>query len=290
MNQLSFDAIGTTWQIDITKELSPEEQEKVLLAIRERIEIFDKAYSRFREDSLVTLMSQKTGEYLLPDDAEQMMMLYHDLYIRTGGLLTPLVGNILSDAGYDSKYSLTQKKDLEPAPKWEDVIKYGHPNITIKKPVILDFGAMGKGYLVDIVGGVVEGCGIEEYSINAGGDILHKGKNPIRIGLENPENFEEVIGVCTLGNGSLCGSAGNRRVWGNFTHYINPVTLSSPREIMAVWVVAKTAILADALASCLFFVPPGKLTPGYKFEYAILHSDHSLEKSEHFSDEIFVLE
>ena len=110
----------------------------------------------------------------------------------------------------------------------------------------------------------------------------------IRIGLEDPEDTKKVIGVGILGNGSICGSAGNRRKWGDFTHIINPRTLTSPTEIIAVWVMADTALLADAIATCLFFVPARVLVDAYKFEYVIVYSDRSFEKSANFQGEIFV--
>ena len=216
-----------------------------------------------------------------------MLMLYHDLYKITNGLFTPLVGNLLSDAGYDAHYSLKQKKELEIAPGWDEVIIYKHPNLHIKKPAILDFGAGGKGYLIDLVAKVLEENNIFEYCIDAGGDILHKNKTSIRVGLENPENIKEVVGVYTLGNQSICGSAGNRRAWGNFTHIINPKTLSSPTDIIAVWVVAKTALLADTLATCLFFVPAQKFTDKYDFEYMLIKKDRSFEKSINFAGKMF---
>jgi thiamine biosynthesis lipoprotein len=287
MSQFTFEAIGTTWQIDVSQDINPDKEEEILSLIQKRIEDFDKVYSRFREDSLVTKMSQHTGTFLLPMDAEPMIALYYDLYKRTDGLFTPLVGNILSDAGYDKEYSLRQKNKLQIAPEWEEVIEYTAPNIKIKKPAILDFGAGGKGYLVDLVAQVLEEQKVLEYCIDAGGDILHKGKTAIRVGLENPKNTDEVVGVYPLQNKSICGSALNRRVWGEFNHVINPKTLSAVKDIVAVWVVADTAMLADALATCLFFVKANTLADVYKFEYVLIHSDKSIEKSSNFSGEIF---
>jgi thiamine biosynthesis lipoprotein len=286
MTQFNFEGIGTKWRIDIYQELPIEKIDKILSDVKNRVEIFDKNYSRFREDSLVMKMSKEKGNFLLPDDAEPMLSLYYDLYKRTGGFFTPLVGNLLSDAGYDVKYSLRQKKELEVVPSWEEIIEYKHPYLHIKKPAILDFGAGGKGYLIDLVGKALEENGVFEYCIDAGGDILHKNKTPIRVGLENPENTKQVVGVYTLQDGSICGSAGHRRAWGNFTHIFNPKTLSSPTDILAVWVVAKTALLADSIATCLFFVPYSALN-NYEFEYVILRSDHSIEKSSNFSGEMF---
>ncbi len=289
MTQFNFEAIGTTWKIDAYRDVPEAEKANLLSSIMARIDDFDKAYSRFRADSLVTKMSKETGAFLLPRDAGPMLSLYHDLYICTGGLVTPLIGNLISDAGYDAKYSLITKKGLSSPPAWDETLEYKDLVLTVKKPVLLDFGAAGKGYLVDLVAQVLEANGVSEYCVDAGGDILHKGEKPIRVGLEDPEDKNKVVGICLLENASICGSAGNRRTWGDFTHIINPKTLNSPKEILAVWVKAKTALLADALATCLFFVSPSTLMDAYGFEYVLVRSDRSVEKSTGFPGEVFTV-
>ena len=112
----NFQAIGTKWHIDIYKELDEAEKSDLFSKIKNRIDIFDKTYSRFRADSLVTKMSRESGTFTLPADAEAMFSLYRNLYLRTNGLVTPLIGNLISDAGYDAEYSLKQKKKLEKPP------------------------------------------------------------------------------------------------------------------------------------------------------------------------------
>ncbi|MDD5318521.1 MAG: FAD:protein FMN transferase [Candidatus Pacebacteria bacterium] len=299
-SQFKFEAIGTKWVIDIWATLLPQAEAKIKTQIQERIAIFDKNYSRFRKDSLVAEMSRKTGEYRLPADAGPMLVLYKELYDVTGGLLTPLVGQTLVDAGYDASYSLEQKKPLRQPPRWEEVMelipaKGDEKNfiLKIKTPGLLDFGAAGKGYLIDIVGGVLEKNGIQHYCVDAGGDMRHRGEKILQVGLENPENIEQVIGVTPLFNQALAGSAGNRRVWKNFHHIIDPMKLASPRHILALWVkvekgtVVNETMLADALATCLFFVTPSILLKKYQFEYLILYADHSIEKSEGWQGEVF---
>jgi thiamine biosynthesis lipoprotein len=287
MTTFRFDAIGTSWQIDIYQELQEAQQKVLLSAIRERIDIFDKTYSRFRVDSLVTTMSQEVGEFLLPDDAKELFELYADIYKRTHGLVTPLIGNLIADAGYDAQYSLITKSELQTPLGWSDAISYDYPNITIKQPVMLDFGAAGKGYLIDLVAKVIEEHAITSYCVDAGGDMIHRGAEAITVGLENPSDLDQVIGVYPLKNKSLCGSAGNRRAWGDFTHIINPQTKTSPTEIVAVWTIASSTIIADILATALFFVPASALTDGYDFEYVLVRSDGSIEKSSSFSGELF---
>ena len=288
MTSFDFEAIGTAWHIDIYDVLSDTDAAHILESVKTRIDLFDKAYSRFRADSLVTEISQKAGVYTLPDDALPMLSLYKDLYDKTDGFFTPLVGNMLADAGYDAEYSLKQNKPLQSPPAWNDVLQYTHPTLIVKQPVILDFGAAGKGYLIDIVGKVLEESGLQAFCIDAGGDILRKAQDTIRVGLENPDMLDEVIGVYPLGKGSICGSAGNRRAWGKFTHIMNPKTHASEHASKAVWVMATSAMLADALATCLFFVEPKELLNDYAFEYVILFADGRVEQSHGFTGELFL--
>ena len=287
--RFEFEAIGTKWIIDIAKYPSSLSKADILIVIKERISEFDKTYSRFLKNSLVTKMSKSKGKYILPPDAKQMFDLYLSLYKITGGTFTPLIGNLISSAGYDANYSFKKQK-LEKPYKWEEAIDYDFPNLTIKKPVILDFGAAGKGYLIDIVKELLIKRGITSFCIDAGGDIFYQDSDnkSIKVGLENPENTKQVIGVIEISNSSICGSSGNRRTWGEFNHIINPEKLSSENIIKAVWVIAKTTMLADALSTCLFFIEAGKLNKYYDFEYFILNKNFTFKKSKGFNAQLFL--
>lgn len=272
-----FEAIGTTWVIDY---FGPNLEPEIVRLTAD----FDQNYSRFRPDSLILKMAQTPGEYTVPSDSWPMLSLYKTVYDETGGLVTPLVGNLLADAGYDAAYSLVPKKIQKPL-AWEEAIRISPGNIAVNKPVLLDFGAAGKGRLVDLVGEVLKRNGISSFCIDAGGDLLLANWNA-RIGLENPENSKQVIGVCGIKSGSLCGSSGNRRKWDKFHHIINPRTLKPALDVLAVWTVSKTAMLADMMATCLFFVEPAKLV-NHEFDYLILFPDFSISKSSNFPAELY---
>jgi thiamine biosynthesis lipoprotein len=288
MTQYKFDAIGTAWQIDIKDPLSKEKENFLLSKIMKRINTFDLDYSRFKGNSLVTKMSKEKGEYILPDDADKMISLYKKFYDLTRGLQTPLIGQVLVDAGYDANYSLVEK-ELKKPQSWEEVMEWKNPRLNMKVPSLLDFGAGGKGYLVDIISEIIEKEGIKSYTVDAGGDIRYRDEAgmPLRIGLENPNNTGEVLGVAHLVNKSICGSAGNRRKWGRFNHIINPETLSSPQEIEAVWVIAEETILADLLTTAIVFTDIEKLLANFHFDYLILWKDYSITKSDRFDAELF---
>ncbi len=251
----SFEAIGTSWTI----EADAIDIEK----IKARIAEYDKNYSRFRTDSLVWKM-RTPGEYILPDDAKSLFDLYQKLYLLTDGKMTPLIGTVMEQSGYDKDYSLTEKK-LETPPLWDEALEYDFPKLIVKKPVLIDIGAIGKGYLIDIAGDMIPG----NYVIDAGGDIKVKGITQT-IGLENPDDTHQVVKTVEIKDKSIAGSSGNRRKWGRFNHIIDPFRLESPEHIKATWAIADTAILADGLASALYFADPGELKKHFDFEYYII--------------------
>lgn len=283
-----FEAIGTHWNIDIQDDLSQEREVVLLEKINDRIVKFDSDYSRFRDDTLVTKMSKEAGEFELPSDADLMITLYRKMYDVTGGLVTPLIGQVLVDAGYDAHYSLLPKHITQPK-GWDDVLLWQNPVLKLSEPTLLDFGAGGKGYLVDIVSEIIEKEGIQSYCVDAGGDMRYRNlnKEKLKVGLEHPSDKTMVIGVAEILDQSLCGSAGNRRAWADFHHVINPDTLTSPKEILAVWTIADSTLLADILTTGLFFVSPETLLSHFSFEYLIIYSDYSMKKSAGFNAEIF---
>lgn len=294
MTRFDFEAIGTKWIIDVTKELSVEEEALLLSKIKNRIDDFDKTYSRFREDSLVFEMSRRAGVYELPKDADLLITSYKKIYDKTFGLVTPLIGQVLIDAGYDHKYSL-KPKEMKTPPVWGEVLDWQNPNLTLKKPEMLDFGAGGKGYLVDIISELLEKEGVHNYTVDAGGDIRQRSESnkSLEIGLEHPDlsaqtgKTELVIGKVKLLNKSLCGSAGNRRKWANFHHVIDPEKLTSPKHILAVWTLAETTLLADLLSTAVFFVSPEILKNHFEFEYLVVREGNIIEKSDNFPVELF---
>ncbi len=287
--QRSFDAIGTRWEILFRSSLTSNEADQVFEEIRQRIEVFDKTYSRFRDDSLISDVAKNAGAHTFPSDAPELFELYQKLYQISGGAFTPLIGQTLSDAGYDADYSL-RLRELHHPPAWQEVMEYRLPTLTTTQPVLLDFGAAGKGHLVDIIAQLLEQHDITEYVVDGSGDIRHRGSagNTLKVGLENPVDASTVFGTVELGDQSLCGSASNRRSWGDLHHIIDPDKLTSPKHIQASWVVAEDTLVADALATCLFLVSPARLQPHFKFEYLVMSEQGQVAHSDAFPVQLFV--
>jgi thiamine biosynthesis lipoprotein len=285
---IEFDAIGTSWRIELYSNSSEAAIDELKRTILFRIEEFDSIYSRFRSDSLVTKISQKAGTYKFPSDSNELFNFYKDLYDETSGRFTPLIGATLEQAGYNADYSFKQT-EIDIVPKWHEAMSFKNYTLTTMRPVTLDFGAAGKGYLVDIVSSILSDHGIGIYCVNASGDIYYKTNTDtkLEVALEDPSDFKLAIGTALLKNSSICGSATNRRKWGDYNHIFDPETNTSVNVVSACWVSADKAIVADGLATASFLSSPETLRKKYDFSYVRLMSDGLAEVSDNFDGNLF---
>jgi len=277
-----FESLGTQWAIETDTEISLS----LKATIQDRIEAFDKVYSRFRNDSLITKISQQAGQYPFPEDALRLFDFYRSLYDLTDGKVTPLIGDMLTRAGYDAEYSL-QPKPQQSALTWDGAMSWDGTTVTTTQPVTLDVGAAGKGCAVDVIATILDEH-FDEYVIDASGDIRHKGTSENTIGLEHPLDAGKVIGAVDVQNRSLCASASNRRAWGEGMHHIfDPDEMAPTKDIIATWVIADEAMIADGLATALFFVNAKKLNKQYDFEYVRMYANGSVEYSKYFAEKLY---
>lgn len=285
----TFDAIGTGWRID-TAEAIPASTRQM---VADRIEHFDRDWSRFRADSLVTRIAEHPGRHRLPDDAGPLLELYRELYVATGGRVSPLVGRALESLGYDARYSLRAAPTRERVPAWEDAIAWDGEFLDTVSPVLLDVGAAGKGYLVDLVSELLAENGIPVHVVDASGDLLTRGV-PLRVALEHPADPSIAVGVVDLTDGSICASAANRRSWGPGLHHVLDAVTGEPTlDVIATWAIAPTARLADGCATALFFDTPPDVAAARDFYTAHdvvtlrMFANGRLEHSASFTGELF---
>lgn len=283
MSTYQFEAIGTSWEISSQDDLD-------IAPIKAEIEDFDNYFSRFKPTSFISGLAKKKGIFEVREDLTTLLLLYLPLFHLTKGLFTPLIGQQLVEAGYDSNYSL-KEKELHDIPALTDVVEVlDSTHIEIKQQVLLDIGAIGKGYLIDKLVTLIRNSGLKEFVVDAGGDIyVHSdSKTAKTIGLEHPDDSTMVLGTATVSNQGICGSAGNRRRWGRFHHIINPKTHSSPEHILAVWAIASSTAVGDGLSTALFFTAPEVLEKQYRFDYVIVNADGTFSASKIFKGQFFV--
>lgn len=283
MHSLTFDAIGTGWQLDTAEPIAAALAE----SIAARIESFDRTWSRFRGDSLVTRIASAPGVWEFPDDAPPLFELYRRLHAATDGKVSPLVGGALESLGYDRAYSLQPSGQPVDVPAWDDAVAWDGHALTTVRPVLLDVGAAGKGYLVDIVSDLLAAAGHEDFIVDGSGDIRRRGPTPIRVALEHPLDSTMAIGVASV-DAAICSSATNRRTWGDGLHHIIDATTGLPtRSVIATWAIASTALEADGLATALFFADPARLAAEFDYSWVRMLADGTVEFSPRLEGELF---
>lgn len=280
----AFDAIGTSWAIDTAAPVPPIARD----AVAGVIERFDREWSRFRDDSLVSALADgRSASVALPDDADAMLSLYDELDRATAGAVNPLIGDALARIGYDARLSLEPQGEPVAAPDWRRDLSWSDGTLRLARPGTIDVGALGKGRLVDLVvdalGAHVDG----DLIVDASGDLAARGA-PVRVGLEHPFDATRAIGVVTVEDAALCASAINRRAWGDGLHHVLDARTGAPvRAYAATWALADTAMRADALATALFFDGGPELAASWGAQWVRMRTDGRVEWSPGFSGEIF---
>lgn len=277
----TFEAIGTVWRIDTAEPLAASVRD----AVGERVERFDRDWSRFRADSRLAPLARGGATVRLADDAGPLLALYRDLYAATDGRVSPLVGRSLETLGYDAAYRLAPLGDPEPAPSWDGGWEGGE--VSTVAPLVVDVGAAGKGYLVDLVGDVLAEHGVAEHVVDGSGDLRTRGV-AMRIALENPADPRKAVGVAELSDGALCASATTRRTWGDGLHHVLDALTGRPVDHwIATWAIAPTALVADGAATALFFEPNREFLSRQGVEFARMSRDGHVECSDRFPGEVF---
>ncbi|KJL49214.1 ApbE family protein [Microbacterium hydrocarbonoxydans] len=274
-----FDAIGTRWEIEGDLDGSDRS------AVSEVIERFDREWSRFRDDSAVTRLGS-AGGVLESADAAPMLDAYAALSSATAGAVNPLVGASLEALGYDAAYTLAAGAALAAPAAWSEVVAWNHQGLTASAPALIDVGALGKGRLVDLVFSALARVP-GDLVVDAGGDMRVRGSS-VRTALEHPFDATKAIGVVELQDAALCGSAINRRAWGDGLHHVLDARTGRPvRTWAATWALGAQAMRADAIATALFFDGGPALAADWGVEWVRMTTDGKVERSAGWTGQLF---
>ncbi len=117
---------------------------------------------------------------------------------------------------------------------------------------------IAKGRIADCMGTALHRLGVNNYLVNAGGDIVAHGMrapgHPWRIAVESPFKSGDYPSTFSLAKGAVATSGGYEHVYdasGSHNHLVDPSSGKSPLAVRSVSVKAPTAMEADALATAL---------------------------------------
>jgi FAD:protein FMN transferase len=127
----------------------------------------------------------------------------------------------------------------------------------------LNFNALAKGVIVDIATQMVFGGAVQDILVNIGGDLRHHGRDPVRVGVEDPkrayDNIPPLTAVEIVGQGMATSGLARRgyRIDGRwFSHVIDPRSGWPVDVVTSASVIATDTGTADVVATVLSVLAP----------------------------------
>jgi len=230
-----------------------------------------------------------------PDSEDHSSLIVLDLFRRSSevyqnsnGYFDITVGPLSRLWGFlDKSHSVPDPQKIQSALKHIGLEKIKIKNDTLILPpgMKLDWGAIAKGFGIDLASQALIEMGITKGFINAGGDLYCWGKNPDflpwNIGIKHPRKsgFLGVmsishLGAATTGDYQRYFMANNVR----YHHVFDPRTGYPAQGKQSVTVIGPETLLCDALSTALFVSqqPEGILKKYPNYGAIIVDSDGSL--------------
>jgi thiamine biosynthesis lipoprotein len=116
---------------------------------------------------------------------------------------------------------------------------------------------IAKGYIVDRMAEVLLRNGVNNFLVNAGGDIRTAGTkengHPWTVAVQDPSKHEQFPDMIHMTDGAVATSGTYER---RYRHIVDSETGELPEHCASVTVLAPTALAADAVATTLFAMKP----------------------------------
>lgn len=187
------------------------------------------------------------------------------------GLFNPAIGKLINlwgfqqdDAPRSTPPDAARIHDLTTQQPKMQGLALAQDQLTSRNPhVQLDFGAIAKGYAVDLAIEKLRALGIHNAIINAGGNLRAIGKHgdrPWRIGIRNPRGPGVLASIEARGDESMLTSGDYERFFEyqgkRYHHIIDPRTGYPASGFTSVTVIYPDAATADAASTALFVAGP----------------------------------
>jgi thiamine biosynthesis lipoprotein len=261
--------IATVHVVTSSPDRSPDEERHVEARIEAALDWFrrvEACCTRFDPRSELMQLSAQIGvavpvSAMLYEIAQFALAVAED----TGGAFDPTVGRDMEARGFNREHRT--RRIVETPVAQADGVSYRDValdpdgrTIALQRPLILDLGAVAKGFAVDMAARELRP--LANFAVDAGGDLFLSGHNPSgapwTIGIRHPRRDRALIESLRVSDTAVCTSGDYERTTANpgSHHILDPRTGGSPDSVASVTVVAPTTMAADALATAAFVLGP----------------------------------
>jgi len=270
-------AIGTTFSIRYLDEGDLDFKPK----IDSLIKAINKSTSTYIPTSDISRINKGDTTVVVDAYFEEVFAKSEKIFKETNGDFDPTVGILVNAWGFGPEDAIENLDSV----KIKELLNFvGFNKVSLKNrkvqklypEIYFDFNAIGKGYLVDMVGRLFEQHNIENYMVEIGGEIRARGVNEKniawRIAIENPneDGTRSFATTIQLHNESMA-TSGNYRKYRTtedgkkYVHTINAKTgFASESNLLSASVISKsdcadvdgyaTAFMAMGLEKAIAFL------------------------------------
>ena len=265
-------SFGTSFSIQFEKN---NDENIIKNKIDSLFKIVNNSFSTYISDSDISKINRGDSLLVVDDHFKKVFLKSYEIWELSQGFFDPTVGSLVNAYGFgpENRIKNFSKKQLDSLIELTGFSKVSLTSEgTIKKKysnIYLDFNAIGKGYIVDLISELLISYDIKNFLIEIGGEIIAKGKNPNsgnfwKVAIDNPsqKNNRKFIKTIFLKNKALA-TSGNYRKYRidsltgkKYVHTINPKNGKSfQSKILSVSVLASDCMTADAWATALMVMP-----------------------------------
>lgn len=232
--------------------------------------------STYITDSELSLLNKTRANvpYLLSDETSSVLREAIRLNKLSGGVLDVTVGplvNIWGFGPYAKPEKIPSDEELAQLSNYVGIDKFifqDNEIIKLHDKVYIDLSTVAKGYAVDQIAELLASNGLTNYLVEIGGEMRVAGVKPNEenwyIAIEKPITGKRAIQrTIYIGDNAIASSGNYRNYYEEngvrYSHLINPQTgYPIQHNLVAVTVVAETALVADGLATVLIVMGADK--------------------------------
>ena len=267
-----FLAFGTLTDISIAG-VTREQAESAIEVLESDFAIMHNAWHAWAPGPLArtnNLLAEGV-RFAAPPSVLTLMQISEQLAAKSENLFNPAIGRLVKLWGFQQDTTEDRRppddmaiaKLVKSNPTMQDIAIDGILAQSSNPALQLDFGAVGKGYGIDLAIEHLREMGIQNAIVNSGGDLRAIGSrnsHPWRIAIRDPSGSGTLGFLHISGDESIFTSGDYERnfLWQGkrYHHIIDPRTGYPAQGTRSVTVIHDNATVADAAATALFVAGP----------------------------------
>ena len=256
--------MGTYFRVETVCNQTVDES-----SITQELERLTLIFSTYRDDSEISKVNNNSSTEWIPISSDFLSVTSHAsrIFVASQGAFDPTVGAFVERWGFGS----SNPENLPSAEEIRDIrMRTGFRNLEIREvpaaikknqvDVRIDYSGIAKGFAVDTLAKLIFDLECEDFLIDIGGEVRVSGSNaagtPWRVGIENPQEPDQVLGYLELTSGAVATSGTYRNIKTigaeQLSHLIDPIDgRPVDHELLLASVYAEEATIADAWATAL---------------------------------------